>query len=111
MVTTDPEGALVRDDATTVCNATPCELSLTGADAERAHSLTFRKPGFHLESRAAKPGDGPLFVHLARVPGSGSGPVVRPHGSDPASPGAAPQVPATAAPPTATPSGFKDTPY
>jgi serine/threonine-protein kinase len=100
-VTSDPEGASVREDGVEVCNATPCDLTYRGAEADtgKVHRLVVTKPGFRPETREVKLADAPVKVKLAKAPG---GVVVR-----------TPTGPATttAAPTSSTPAGFKETPY
>ncbi len=100
VISSEPEGAAVRDNGVEVCNATPCELSMLQADAQKAHRFVFSRPGFRLETRAAKFADGALFVRLART---GGGAVRQPP--------TPPTPPTTGAGSAATPNGFKETPY
>ncbi|MBV9949364.1 MAG: protein kinase [Myxococcales bacterium] len=66
-VSTDPDGATVREDGALVCTSTPCDILYRGTDADpdREHKLTLARPGFRSETRSAKVGDSPLSVKLA----------------------------------------------
>ncbi len=98
-ITTEPPGASVREDATELCAATPCEITFKGdaADPAKAHKLLFTHPGFRPDVKMVKAGDAPLQVKLLRAGGGGRPTVAAP--------------PATAKPTTDTPNGFKDLPY
>jgi len=99
-VTTEPAGASVREDATELCAATPCDITFKGdaADPARLHKLVFAHQGFRPEARTVKPGDALVHARLFRGTFVGGG---RPVG------------PAPSAKPTAEPAtnGFKDLPY
>jgi serine/threonine-protein kinase len=98
-VTSEPAGASVREDATELCAATPCDVTFKGeaADPTKAHKLLLSHAGFRAETRSVKPGDAALHVKLAR------GGLV---------PSGRPAAPATTKPaPDTTPNGFKDLPY
>jgi len=105
-VSTDPPGASVREDASELCAATPCDVTWTGeaADPQRAHKLVLSRPGFRTDVHVVKPGDAPLAVKLYR---SASAPG-RPAQAAPAQP-AQPSPPPKTEP--ASPNGFKDLPY
>jgi serine/threonine-protein kinase len=117
IVTSDPEGAAVRDNGIEVCNATPCELSLLPAEAAKSHHLVFSRVGFRPEVRNAKVADGAIFVRMTKVGGGyarpSGGTNGTSHGGDPKDPGGAASPPPSAAPANTgtTPSGFKETPY
>jgi serine/threonine protein kinase len=94
-ITSDPPGAVVKEDGKEVCAATPCDHDF-GSDVTKEHKLVFYKPGFRLETRAMHAGDTPVAVRLttAKAWTAPAG-----HESKPADPGAA------------TPNGFKEIPY
>jgi len=104
-VTTDPPGATVREDATELCPATPCEITWKGeaADAGKAHKLTLIRHGYRVDVHVVKPTDPPLSVKLVKGGGGGSAAAQKP-----ASTGTPAPKP-TGEP--STPSGFKDLPY
>ena len=88
-LTTDPPGAVVKEEGREVCAATPCEARW-GADAPPQHTLSFFKAGYRLEVRVVHADDASLLVRFAKAPVSAS---PRP------------------TPSAATPSGFKEIPY
>jgi serine/threonine-protein kinase len=94
-VTSDPEGASVREDGVEVCTATPCELTYSGdaADPSKPKHLSFSKLGYKSEQKDLTPKDGAAKVKLLRMlkapKGAGTG----------------------TADPGPTPNGFKDVPY
>ncbi len=96
-VSTDPDGASVKEDGIEVCSSTPCDILYKGADAasERAHKLTLSRQGYRVELRTVRATDAPLDVKLTPLPRA---PV-------------APQAPRTIEAP-AVPTGYKtDIPY
>ena len=95
-VTTEPPGASVREDATELCAATPCDITFKGdaADPAKVHKLVFAHLGFRPETRSVKPGD--LLVHTRLFRGVGGGRPIPPQPS---------------AKPTGETNGFKDLPY
>jgi serine/threonine protein kinase len=93
-ITTDPAGAIVKEDGREVCAATPCEHDF-GSDVTREHKLVFYKPGFRLETRVVHAGDSPVAVHFVRA----------------AAWTATPQPNKPAEPSAPTPQGFKEIPY
>jgi serine/threonine-protein kinase len=95
-VTTEPDGASVKEDSVELCASTPCEIAYTGAGAEPGHDhkLTLARQGYRVETRNVRAGDAPLVVKLS--------PVARP---------VAAPAPRAAEPP-AVPTGYKaDIPY
>ena len=104
-VTTDPPGASVREDATELCAATPCDVTFKGdsADPAKTHKLVMTHVGFRPETKSVKPGDPPVHVKLVRGPGgfvAGGRPPPPP-----------PPPPTTKPTSESTPNGFKDLPY
>ena len=103
-VTSDPAGASVREDATELCAATPCEITFKAdaADPGRAHKLLFFHQGFRPEMKIVKTGDPPVQVKLQLLRGGGGGgrPIV-----------VSPPPSAGKTDPPNTPNGFKDIPY
>jgi eukaryotic-like serine/threonine-protein kinase len=102
-VVSDPPGASVREDATELCAATPCDVTFKGdaADPAKTHKLLLSHPGFRAETRLVKAGDPPLQVRLFRATSGGGRPAAA----------VAPAAPASGTKPEATPNGFKDLPY
>jgi serine/threonine-protein kinase len=112
VITTDPEGAAVRDNGIEICNATPCEVSMTDAESKKPHHFTFFRAGYKPDARIAKIADGPVFVHLVRATGGGARPPKDPGGATSAAPGSpGPASTSASGATTATPNGFKETPY
>jgi serine/threonine-protein kinase len=95
-VTTEPPGAIVREDGKELCAPTPCDVVFKGeaADPARVHKLVITRPGFRAETRTVKATESPVHLKLAHV----SAAPVRP-------------PPAPTKPDSPTPNGFKDTPY
>jgi serine/threonine-protein kinase len=98
-VTTEPPGASVREDATELCAATPCDITWKGdaADPARVHKLLFAHQGFRPELRLVKPGEALVHARLYRGTFVGGGRPVVPQSS--------------AKPAETTSNGFKDLPY
>ncbi len=69
-INTDPDGATVKEDGVELCGSTPCDLLYKGADADpgREHKLTLTRPGYRIETRTLKVGEGPVAVKLTRAP-------------------------------------------
>jgi hypothetical protein len=69
-ITTDPDGASVKEDGIEQCSSTPCDISYKGPDADPAkdHKLTIWKPGYKVESKSIRVGDSPVSVKLTRAP-------------------------------------------
>jgi serine/threonine-protein kinase len=90
----------VREDATELCAATPCDVTFKGdgADPVKAHKLVVTRSGYRPETKTVKLGDPPLQVKLVRAP-AWTRPVTAPKPADPK----------PADPPT--PNGFKELPY
>ena len=65
-VDTVPPGAVVRRDGGVLCQVTPCDILLTGADAakDRVLSLVVQKPSFRPAPIDVKVGDGTVTVKL-----------------------------------------------
>jgi eukaryotic-like serine/threonine-protein kinase len=70
-VSTDPDGAIVKEDGIERCSSTPCDILYKGADAdpEREHKLTFTRQGYRVESRSVKATESAaLGVKLTPIP-------------------------------------------
>ncbi|MGH7296096.1 MAG: serine/threonine-protein kinase, partial [Polyangiaceae bacterium] len=68
-VETEPAGAKIKEEGDTVCEATPCDITYTGdqADPTYEHLLTFLKPDYKLERKLVKVSASPMTVKLARA--------------------------------------------
>ena len=79
-VTSEPEGATVREDSVEVCASTPCEIAYKGVDVDpgRDHKLTLARQGYRVETRSVKPGDAPVVVKLSPLPRGMPAPAPRP---------------------------------
>jgi serine/threonine-protein kinase len=95
-VSTDPEGANVREDGREVCAATPCDVSFA-PDGKKTRKLLFVKNGFRNDVREVGATDGQLNVKLAKAGGGYVPPKQPPAQDHPES--------------TSAPEGFKDIPY
>jgi serine/threonine-protein kinase len=69
-VTSDPDGASVREDGVEVCSSTPCDIMEKGPDADptKDHHLVITRNGYRLENRTVKIGDSPVTVKLTAAP-------------------------------------------
>jgi eukaryotic-like serine/threonine-protein kinase len=69
-VTTDPDGASVKEEGVEVCGSTPCDVLYKGDDADpaREHKLTLTQKGYRQEVRTIKTGDSSLSVKLVALP-------------------------------------------
>jgi eukaryotic-like serine/threonine-protein kinase len=93
-VTSEPDGATVKEDGVEICTSTPCDVTYRGPDADvtKEHKLVIAKSGYRPETKLIKVGDTPIAVKLTRGTG-GWAPTPRP-----VDPGKGPE-------------GFKDLPY
>jgi eukaryotic-like serine/threonine-protein kinase len=68
-VETDPPGAKVKEEGDLVCEATPCDITYTGdqADPTFEHLLTFLKSDYKLERKLVKVGASPITVKMTRA--------------------------------------------
>ncbi|MEO7113413.1 MAG: protein kinase [Polyangiaceae bacterium] len=95
-VSSEPEGANVREDGREVCASTPCDVSFA-SDGKKTRKLLFVKNGFRADTREVGATDGQLTVKLARAGGGYVPPKQPPTQDHPES--------------TTAPEGFKDLPY
>ena len=68
-----------------------------------------QKPGFQRDQRNVKAAEGPLSVHLAKIPGGAVVTAPPPTGKHPGV--GAPKDPPKPSDTTSTPTGFKELPY
>ncbi len=68
-VDTDPSGAKVKEDGEVMCEATPCDVVYTGAQADPTfeHLLTFLKADYKLERKIVKLSASPYSLKMTRV--------------------------------------------
>ena len=94
-LTTDPDGASVKEDGIEICSSTPCDVTYRAADADPAkdHKLLFSKNGYKVESKTVKVGDSPVSIKMNRAPAVWYPPVQQQQKPDD------------------QPKGFKDIPY
>jgi serine/threonine protein kinase len=69
-VTTEPEGASVKENGVEVCSSTPCDILYEGDDADpsREHKLALSRLGYRTEIRSVTAADGRISVKLAPTP-------------------------------------------
>jgi hypothetical protein len=75
-VSTDPEGASVKENGVELCSTTPCDILYEGGDADpsREHKLTLSRQGYRSEVRSLRVGDGPVSLKLTLVQRGASSP-------------------------------------
>jgi serine/threonine-protein kinase len=68
-VDTDPPGAKVKEEGEVMCEATPCDILYTGAQADPTfeHLLTFLKADYKLERKIVKLSASPYSVKMTRA--------------------------------------------
>jgi serine/threonine-protein kinase len=68
-VDTDPPGAKVKEEGEVMCEATPCDIVYTGAQADPTfeHLLTFLKPDYKLERKIVKLSASPFGLKMTRA--------------------------------------------
>jgi len=68
-VDTDPPGAKVKEDGEVMCEATPCDIVYTGAQADPTfeHLLTFLKADYKLERKIVKLSASPYNLKMTRA--------------------------------------------
>jgi serine/threonine protein kinase len=98
-ISSEPTGALVKEDGKELCPSTPCDHDFD-ADPAKEHRLSFTKAGYRAEVRTVRIGDTPVSVRLAKSAGTWAAPPAKVREREPA--------PADNTP---TPSGFKEIPY
>jgi serine/threonine-protein kinase len=67
-VESSPPGAAVLENGKAVCNATPCEVTWKGDEAQAEHKLMFSKGGFKASVVTVKPDDEKASVSLEKAP-------------------------------------------
>jgi eukaryotic-like serine/threonine-protein kinase len=68
-VETDPPGVKVKEDGETMCEATPCDIVYSGAqaDPDAEHLLAFLKADYRVERKVVKTSASPVHVTLTRA--------------------------------------------
>jgi hypothetical protein len=68
-VDTDPPGAKIKEEGDVMCEATPCDILYTGAQADPTyeHLLVILKADYKLERKLVKISASPLSVHMTRA--------------------------------------------
>ncbi len=63
-ISSDPDGATVKENGVAICSATPCDVLYADADPARMHEVTVSLAGFRTETKAIRVGDSPVIVKL-----------------------------------------------
>lgn len=63
-ISTDPDGATVKENGVPICSSTPCDVLYADADPTRVHEITLSLPGYRVETKAIRVGDSPVIVQL-----------------------------------------------
>lgn len=63
-ISTDPDGATVKENGVPICSSTPCDVLYADADPARVHEITLSLPGYRSETKAIRVGDSPVIVQL-----------------------------------------------
>jgi hypothetical protein len=91
--TSDPPGAVVKEDGKEICASTPCDHTFE-PDPTHEHKLVFSKAGFRAETKVVHVGDSPVVVHLVAARAWSPPAQAKPAETN-----------------VATPQGFKEIPY
>jgi serine/threonine protein kinase len=69
-VTTEPDGASVKENGVEVCSSTPCDILYEGDDTDpsREHKLTLSRQGYRTEIRSVTAVDGRISAKLVPTP-------------------------------------------
>lgn len=67
-ISTDPDGATVKENGVPICSSTPCDVLYADADPLRVHEITLSLPGYRPETKAIRVGDSPVIVQLTSDP-------------------------------------------
>jgi serine/threonine-protein kinase len=63
-ISSDPDGAIVKENGVAICASTPCDVLYADADPARVHELTVTLAGYHAETKGIRVGDSPILVKL-----------------------------------------------
>jgi serine/threonine-protein kinase len=63
-ISTDPDGATVKEKGVPICSSTPCDVLYADADPARVHQITVSLAGYHPETKDIRVGDSPIIVKL-----------------------------------------------
>jgi hypothetical protein len=63
-ISSDPDGATVKENGVAICSSTPCDVLYADADPARVHSITVSLAGYRAETKGIKVGDSPVIVKL-----------------------------------------------
>ncbi|HXX65979.1 MAG TPA: serine/threonine-protein kinase [Polyangiaceae bacterium] len=63
-ISTDPDGATVKENGVPICSSTPCDVLYADADPSRVHEITLSLAGYRVETKAIRVGDSPIVVQL-----------------------------------------------
>jgi hypothetical protein len=67
-ITTDPDGAAIKENGVSICSSTPCDVLYADADPDRVHEITVSLAGYRTEVRRIHVGDSPVVLRLAAEP-------------------------------------------
>jgi serine/threonine-protein kinase len=63
-ISSDPDGAIVKENGVAICSSTPCDVLYADVDPSRVHELTVSLAGYHSETKGIRVGDSPILVKL-----------------------------------------------
>ena len=63
-ISTDPDGATVKENGVPICSSTPCDVLYADADPNRVHTITVNLAGYRSETKGIRVGDSPIIVRL-----------------------------------------------
>ncbi|MGD0675988.1 MAG: protein kinase [Polyangiaceae bacterium] len=63
-ITTDPDGATVKENGIELCSSTPCDVLYADADPSRVHDISVSLAGYRPEAKSIRVGDSPIVVKL-----------------------------------------------
>jgi serine/threonine-protein kinase len=67
-ITTDPDGATVKENGVAICSGTPCDVLYAEADPSRVHRIVLTLAGYQQETKDVRIEDSPVVVKLTVLP-------------------------------------------
>jgi serine/threonine-protein kinase len=67
-ISTDPDGATIKENGVSICSGTPCDVLYADADPSRVHQITVTLAGYRSETKDIRVGDSPIIVRLTADP-------------------------------------------